>query len=524
VISRNRASVAVLLIVAFFATMGAQAYVREQRYKLVGRRVSTEQFKGMDSFALGLVLGGLRGPLVMVLWTTAENQKHQKDLEDIDTKIELIRMLQDEFDSVHIFQMWNKAYNLSVQMSSYPNKYATILDALDYGRRVEAQRPDSINVLASMGEIYFNKLGESSEKQYYRDRVRKDTRHRAETGPRPGERGWQRTHHDPVIDANGRILPQFLAGDRNRTFPRDGKPKDGFLYTGAELQYLEPFNERGGFPYGVPTHALAYNYYKRAGALMVAAGQKHLQLSDQVIDSRAAVTLKYWADEESEHALRLEAALMGRRAPEMRDELDRVTADMTPKPAFVVAAAQAKEMAAEAIFSFGRSAVLTDDAGAEYRRHSKNQANVYNTDVYASHVLEGTALKDLALGNQAYLRLAAANAGLVPLPAGMAADAVKKAAVDHYRLAVDHYRRIILRHYVDDDVAAAIYPKFTESQLGKPFTKLTIAQADPKVYQPLIDRVNEEMRRLNRPNTYATEVAEYQQHIDRSLKRIESLK
>ena len=62
----------------------------------------------MNSYALALMLGGLRGPLVMMLWTSSETQKQDKNLEDFDTKVELIRLLQPEFDSVHIFQVWNK--------------------------------------------------------------------------------------------------------------------------------------------------------------------------------------------------------------------------------------------------------------------------------------------------------------------------------------------------------------------------------------------------------------------------------
>lgn len=526
-IFRNRAAISILLILAFFGTMAVQAFVRERRYQLVGRRVTQERFQGMDSFALGLVLGGLRGPLVMVLWTTSENQKHERNLEDIDTKIELIRMLQPEFDSVHIFQMWNKAYNLSVQMSSLPNKYATILDALDYGRNVEAERPDSINIQASMGEIYFNKLGQSAERQYYIQRVREDTRHRPQVGgPRPGERGWQRTRHDPILDERGMVLPGLLKGDANRTFRKTLPNVGETLYTGAELQFLEPYNARGGFPYGVSPLALAYNYYKRAGGLMITTGQKHLQLSDQVVDSRGAVVLKYWAEEESERALRLEAELVGRRAPEAREELDAVTADLPVKLAPAVPGERANALLGEIVFGFGRSAVVTDDAEAEYRRHSAFQSNVYNADVYASHIMEARALKDMALANQAYVQLAAVNAGLLAPPAGTTADAFRQTAAERYRSAVNAYRRIILRYYVDDDIAAVVYPKETRRPevLGKAHSKLTIVDADPKVYPHLIDAVNAELKRLNRPNSSATEIHEYMQHVNRALRRLESLK
>ena len=113
----------------------------------------------MNSFSLALLLGGLRGPLVMFLWTSSENLKNEKNLEDFDTYVEWIRLLQPEFDTVHIFQVWNKAYNISVQMASLPNKYSTILDALDYAHRVEAERPNNISMLYQIGSIYGDKLG-----------------------------------------------------------------------------------------------------------------------------------------------------------------------------------------------------------------------------------------------------------------------------------------------------------------------------------------------------------------------------
>jgi hypothetical protein len=146
--------------------------------------------------------------------------------------------------------------------------------------------------------------------------------------------------------------------------------------------------------------------------------------------------------------------------------------------------------------------------------------------VYASHVMESAALKDTALANEAYLRLAAAEAGVLPLEAGVTAEALRKTATERYQSAVNAYRRIILRYYVDDDIAAAVYPKETAkpSVLGKAYTKLTIVEADPKAYPQLIDAVGAEMKRLNRPDSSATEIHEYTQHINRALKRLELLK
>src|SRR5690606_18919103 len=143
--------------------------------------------------------------------------------EDFDTLVEWIRMLQPEFDSVHIFQIWNKAYNISVQMASLPNKYITILDALDYAYRTDAERPHNINILSALAQVYFEKLGNSAEKAYYRDRIRKESMWREVTPQTESARTVRTNRLEPRLDANGNILAKYLQGNlpRPATLPED---------------------------------------------------------------------------------------------------------------------------------------------------------------------------------------------------------------------------------------------------------------------------------------------------------------
>ena len=144
------------------------------------RQYASAGLADMNSYALCLLLGGLRGPLVMFLWSSSESQKTEHDLEDFDTKVEWIRLLQPEFDTVHLFEIWNKAYNISVQMANLPNKYSSIIGALDYADKVDAQRPDDINIIYTIGMTYGDKLGgiqlPLAERQYYLRRTCDDTR------------------------------------------------------------------------------------------------------------------------------------------------------------------------------------------------------------------------------------------------------------------------------------------------------------------------------------------------------------
>src|SRR5262245_43643484 len=175
--NRNRLPIVAVLLVSLVASGLARQWATVQRSRGVGAaHVSSSAKLGqMNSYALALLLGGLRGPLVMFLWPSAETQKQEKNLEDFDTKIEWIRLLQAEFDTVHIFQIWNKAYNISVQMSNLGNKYRTILDALEYAHNVDTERPNNINILTAIGGIYFDKLAGSAERWYYRERVRDES-------------------------------------------------------------------------------------------------------------------------------------------------------------------------------------------------------------------------------------------------------------------------------------------------------------------------------------------------------------
>ena len=111
---KNNLLIVIGLGLALVAAGAARLLASGQRQAMAPRALattgsSTATLGQLNSFALGLLLGGLRGPLVMALWSSSESQKTQQDLEDFDTRVELIRLLQPQFDSVHLYQIWNKA-------------------------------------------------------------------------------------------------------------------------------------------------------------------------------------------------------------------------------------------------------------------------------------------------------------------------------------------------------------------------------------------------------------------------------
>ena len=517
--NRGRKSLVILLIISILAVWGMRVIVYAQRQTLeVERRRAATHLAGMDTFALGLILGGLRGPLVMFLWTSIESQKIEKNLENIDTKIELVRMLQPQFMSVHIFQMWNKAYNLSVQVASLANKYSMILSAIEYGLKVDAEQRDNINILVALGETYFQKLGSSAEKNYYIQRIRQDSL------PQPAARRdvrrditWQRTQHDTLLDEKGFLLPTLIAPRADRPNPKPGSTME---YDGSDLQFLRQFNtpEQGGFPYGVSPLALGYNYYKRAAAVQNTTGQRHLYTSDGVVDSRPGIVLRTWAEEELERARRQEVTCYGKPLPEDRWALEPLTASVPPNTKMPATDEKIRRAVAEALFSYRRASNVAALAARDFEQHAHNEAFAENSYTYVYHIDTAKALAALAAADGAYFNAMAAANGLSTNPASSA----ELTAL--YQKTLDLYYFALLRNDVDDETAAAVYPRAMQLPAGQVLNKATLVGVDAKFYPAIYEATVAEYRRKNRIRVLDEATSEYSAYLERARQRLATLK
>ena len=556
---RGRVAIGITLVIALIVSAVLQQVAFSYRTAAVNRNTPEGQpapsrIANLDSFSLALLLGGLRGPLVMFLWTNSESQKSDKDLDSFDTQVELIRLLQPEFDTVHLFQIWNKAYNVSVQMASLSNKYATILDAVEYARRTLDANPNDINILAAMGGLFTDKLGNSSEKDYYRRRVRTETLplyrvtfpasrvdefkkavtdagleqswvrvttagnvataimetlggHRVlakfkgddvkvESVPRQAlrveSRGGRHTTMDTLLDAKGYILPEYLK-------PTHAVPSGHPANNGAKLQYLEPFQP---FPYGVSPLALGYNYHKQAQILQRYGNQKHLQLSETVIDNQPALALRMWAEEEWDRGRKLEqrglAALPGEEnaGREMKTAAEPTDAKIVDRPSVD-----------EAIFSYLRGAQAAKAGQPEITEHIDRYPSTIQNYQMQRDVLVAT--EHLMSADGAYLQAIAANTP----------DARQKfiaQAKTQYEAAWRWYAIQILKYYVDEsDSSAMKYATATVQEKTLPELRALheqLAKQLTKAYKSV----------ANSP--HASDVQEYEDDLSRIDKRLELLK
>jgi hypothetical protein len=501
---RGRTGIVITIVVALILSAVLQQVAFSYRNRAVNRNrpdanPAASRLANLDSFSLALLLGGLRGPLVMFLWTQSEQQKSEKDLEGFDTQVELIRLLQPEFASVHLFQIWNKAYNISVQMASLANKYASILDAIEYARRTDRMNPNDINIVSAIGGLYAEKLGNSAEKEYYRRRVRSETlpvyrvtfsRQRVEefrkavrdagldetrlridtsgdpaiatidklggdrvlanfTGPdvnktavprqklRPENHTDRRFDMDTLLDESGNLLPELIAPAASNP---GGDPRGN---NGAELQYLAQFQP---YPYGVSPVALGYNYYKRAQALSRFGRQKHIQLSEMVVDNQPGLTLRVWSDEEWDRGRRLEQRAFAGGAAADQQPRELRTSKVAPdaKPAD-------RSVLDEAIFSYDRAARTAEAAIPEFTSHIERYPSGLQN--FGSHMQTAYAVWHLTAADAAYLRAIAA---ATPEARKTSLDAAKA----EYLEALRRYYVLILGYYaIDPDMKAVGYTR-----------------------------------------------------------------
>ena len=488
--NRGQLPVVIALIVALAASGLTQYWAAAWKDANVGQTALAARgaLSGMDSYALALMLGGLRGPLVMVLWSKVENQKIDRDLEDVDAMIEWIRLLQPEFDTVHIFQIWNKAYNISVMMASPASKYLVILDAVDYARRVDADRPGDINILGELAQVYTNKLGGKnvSEREFYRRQFREDSLTDANREKAyPEDRGHNHrlgikyfgSTNGPILDADNNIIGSLLAPKLSR--PAD-LPANSEWNDGSELQYLAPYQP---FTYGMAPSAMGYNYAKRAQVAMTVNGQRPLQISSMVIDSGPALDLKQWAEVESDRGINFESRAL---PPPKAGTSDAAAAPFVPgQPVSDLHALDA------AIFSYNLSARLCGDAIKEYERHLAKPEYFNQISLYASHKEDLDALRMMDVGNRDCL------AALKP---GADAGALFDEAKGAYRAARAIHERIVLQHDLEDPIVKQL--PIQQSEMDR----LSPEQLDPLYRQAMAslaqlktDRIYDEQRNENIP-------------------------
>lgn len=123
-----------------------------------------------------LALTGSNGFMVTYLWHMAQEKQKRNDFHEMEEMIRIVTRLQPHFIAPWIFQSWNIAYNVSVEMQGSGDMYHYIargIDLLAEGERrnshiYEGRRIGSPDMRKEIGFYYMNKFGVSDQVEVLR--------------------------------------------------------------------------------------------------------------------------------------------------------------------------------------------------------------------------------------------------------------------------------------------------------------------------------------------------------------------
>ncbi len=521
---KSRLPILLVMAGSLVAARFARQQCLDQRLELdpSTNKKTSGNLSQLNSYALGLVLGGLRGPMLMALWTTSENQKNDRELEDFDTKVEMIRLLQAEFDGVHLFQIWNKAFNISVQMANVSTKYVTILDAMQYARNVDSERPNNISIISEIGRLYFDKYGGAAERAYYSPRLMDETlpvqdkikitfpaeqrdavlrlarlagastyslnpqeandqatayyiyvRPQVEQVIRKNSTGLQltyatvpaKTQQNASAKATRLTEHPTLLDDNHKLLPGftgSNMKTESEKVENVDLPYLKQFEP---YPIGVSPYALAYNYFKRAQWLQEFRKARHPQVSDRIISVRPAMSLKKWSEESWYAARRAEIEFFMPTAEVPRDDaqLEPITQDIP-----LTAQVPDSPLLAQIIGRYESSAMVCEAAVKEFRYHLSPEHYPEDNFTYRSHIEGSFAQSKIMRGDALYLQALKST--------GEEKIRLAKEAAENYQQGANLYTRHIFQFFMGDEDVEFVLPrdfrKLTRNDIGPDSDKL----------------------------------------------------
>jgi len=110
------------------------------------------------SFVGTFVLAGFRPLAINYLWIKASSLQQRKDHWELLSVYELLSRLQPTNPDVWVFNSWNMAYNISIEMSDQEDQWRWIKAGLKFIERGRKILPESEQIHAFESQLYFQKI------------------------------------------------------------------------------------------------------------------------------------------------------------------------------------------------------------------------------------------------------------------------------------------------------------------------------------------------------------------------------
>ncbi len=181
--------------------------------------------------AINLVLLGMRGVAVNLLWIEMDQQKDMKRWAEMQATTESIVRLQPHYEKVWDINGWNLAYNTSAEWDAVPDRYYWVKQGEKLLKRGVARNKRSTELYYRAGKVLQHKIGYADESVDYRKYFLSD--------PDPAFNGGP----DPEINPDGK--DNFLAAkdwflescERETTRPQHILDRSLFRATPARCQF-----------------------------------------------------------------------------------------------------------------------------------------------------------------------------------------------------------------------------------------------------------------------------------------------
>jgi hypothetical protein len=172
----------------------------------------------------------------------------------------------------------------------------------------------------------------------------------------------------------------------------------------------------------------------------------------------------------------------------------------------------------EALFEYRRASRVAALAAADFEQHARNPDFTENSYTYMYHIDTAKGLDAMAVADGAYFNAMAAANGLSSTPA-----ATKAELTALYQKALDLYYFALLRHDVEDEIAAVTYAKAANLPAGQ-LNKSKITMEMAKLFPQIYEATAAEYRRLGKPRNLEEATSEYSAYIERARQRLAVLK
>jgi len=121
-----------------------------------------------SSAAMNLVLLGMRGVAVNLLWVDLDKQKDMKRWAEMQAVTESIVRLQPHFEKVWEFNGWNLAFNTSAEWDAVPDRYYWVKTGGKFLKRGVERNRKSTHLQYHVANVYQKKIGIADESKQYR--------------------------------------------------------------------------------------------------------------------------------------------------------------------------------------------------------------------------------------------------------------------------------------------------------------------------------------------------------------------